>query len=364
MKDLLNGASLIQRSVFGKKNEYQLKFNHEEDGCWYVDFPGWPFDHHNLMMVAGADDLCAFLSDDDRETRLNVIPAKKRETHDGYAELRRLDHSLTGGAHYEVKGIDGFTKNIWICPVTLFVLGNYPAYIYLKKTAWLKQNNLFIIERMKQKIFNLIVLDASGSMYSIRNEAVAGVVETIQTIRTAQDENANQEHLLSLVVFNGKRINTVYDRMPITKVPDFTKNDYQTTDNTPLYDAMGNAITNLQRYIDNDDNVLVTIITDGYENASVEWNHQRVFQLVEDLKKKNWLFTYIGANQDALEVAKSMGINHSMNYMSDAEGTKEMFRKEQLSRKAFYSKLSAGKNFYEAKSEDYFVDDDPNDENA
>ena len=63
MKDLMNGASLIQRSVFGKKDEYQLKFNHEEDGCRYVDFPGWPFDHHNLMMVAGADDLCAFLSD-------------------------------------------------------------------------------------------------------------------------------------------------------------------------------------------------------------------------------------------------------------------------------------------------------------
>ena len=135
MKDLVNGASLIQRSVFGKKSEYQLKFNHEEDGCWYVDFPGWPFDHHNLMMVAGADDLCAFLSDDDREARVNVIPAKKRETHDGYAELRRMDHSLTGGAHYEVKGIDGFAKNIWICPVTLFVLGNYPAYIYIKKTA-------------------------------------------------------------------------------------------------------------------------------------------------------------------------------------------------------------------------------------
>lgn len=87
------------------------------------------------MMVAGADDLCAFLSNDGRETRVNVIPAKKKEIHDGYAELRRLGHSLTGGAHYEVKGIAGFTKKIWICPVTLFVLGNYPAYIYLKKTV-------------------------------------------------------------------------------------------------------------------------------------------------------------------------------------------------------------------------------------
>lgn len=217
---------------------------------------------------------------------------------------------------------------------------------------------------MNQKIYNLIVLDASGSMYSIRNEAIAGVVETIQTIRTAQKDNANQEHLFSLVVFNGRSIATVYDRMPIDKVPDLDANDYQPTDNTPLYDAMGNAITNLQRYINDDDNVLVTVITDGYENSSVEWNHQRVFQLVEDLKNKNWLFTYIGANQDALKVAKGMGIDHSMNYMSDAEGTKAMFRKERFSRKAFYSKLSAGKRFFEAKSEDYFVDDDPNDNNV
>ena len=156
---------------------------------------------------------------------------------------------------------------------------------------------------MTQKVYNLIVLDASGSMYSIRREAIAGVVETIQTIRTAQTDNPNQEQLFSLVVFNGRRISTVYDRMPITKVPDLNENDYQPTDNTPLYDAMGNSLTHLRQYIDKGDNVLVTIITDGYENSSVEWNHQRVSQLVEELKKGNWLFTYIGANQDAMAVA-------------------------------------------------------------
>ena len=211
---------------------------------------------------------------------------------------------------------------------------------------------------MNQKIYNLIILDASGSMYSIRNEAIAGVVETIQTIRVAQEENEEQEQLFSLVVFNGKRIATIYDRMPITKVSDFSKDDYQPRDNTPLYDAMGDSITNLQRYIDEEENALVTIITDGYENASREWNHQRVFQLVEDLKKKNWLFTYIGANQDALAVARDMGIDHSMNFTSDAKGTKAMFMKEKRSRKAFYDKLARGMSFKKAMAEeDYFVDD-------
>lgn len=211
---------------------------------------------------------------------------------------------------------------------------------------------------MKQKIYNLVILDASGSMYSIKNEAIAGVVETIQTIRTAQADNAEQEQLFSLVVFNGKQINTVYDRMPISRVSDFTEKDYVPTDNTPLYDAMGNSIANLQRYIDEDDNVLVTIITDGYENSSMEWNRQRVFQLVEDLKKKNWLFTYIGANQDAMAVGKSMGIQNNMNFCSDAEGTKRMFLKEKVSRIKFYDKLAKGKSFTDAKSEDFFADDE------
>ena len=211
---------------------------------------------------------------------------------------------------------------------------------------------------MKQKIYNLVILDASGSMYSIKNEAIAGVVETIQTIRTAQADNAEQEQLFSLVVFNGKQINTVYDRMPISRVSDFTEKDYVPTDNTPLYDAMGNSIANLQRYIDEDDNALVTVITDGYENSSMEWNRQRVFQLVEDLKKKNWLFTYIGANQDAMAVGKSMGIQNNMNFCSDAEGTKRMFMKEKFSRIRFYDKLAKGKSFTDAKSEDFFADDE------
>lgn len=212
---------------------------------------------------------------------------------------------------------------------------------------------------MTQKIYNLIILDASGSMYSIRQEAIAGVVETIQTIRTAQEENANQEQLFSLVVFNGRHITTVYDRVPIAKVPDLNERDYQPTDNTPLYDAMGDSITHLHHYINEEDNVLVTIITDGYENSSVEWNHRRVTQLVDDLKKRNWLFTYIGANQDALAVAKEMGIDHSMNFESDTAGTKKMFLKEKISRSAFYCKLAGGKSFSDAKTEDFFVDDDP-----
>lgn len=135
VRDLLHGAKAMSKSVFGKKDEYQIKFNHEEDGLWYVDFPNWPFDHHNLLMVAGADKMCAFLSDDDVTTEVLVRPSNKRLNLEGYAELIQKDHSLTGGSTYEVHNLEGFNRDIWLCPVTLFVLGRYPKYMYVKKVS-------------------------------------------------------------------------------------------------------------------------------------------------------------------------------------------------------------------------------------
>ena len=135
IRDLLHGAKAMSKSVFGKKDEYQIKFNHEDDGLWYVDFPNWPFDHHNLLMVAGADKMCAFLSDDDVTTEVLVRPSNKRLQLDDYAELIQKDHSLTGGSTYEVRNLEGFNRDIWLCPVTLFVLGRYPKYMYVKKVS-------------------------------------------------------------------------------------------------------------------------------------------------------------------------------------------------------------------------------------
>ena len=87
--------------------------------------------------------------------------------------------------------------------------------------------------------------------------------------------------------------------------------------------------------------------------AFIGYSGQRLYDC-----QKNWLFTYIGANQDALAVARDMGIDQSMNFMSSVEGTKAMFMKEKLSRKLFYSKLAQGISFKEAMAgEDYFVDD-------
>lgn len=133
MKKYLLGIKIILGCIFSFRKKYKLQFNCEEDNKWYINFPNWPFDHHNLMMVAGADKLCEFLSSDGKFTYVEVIPSNKEKNYNRYAKLIRKEHSLTGGSVYKVVGLKEFNRDIWLCPVTLFVLGNYPKYIYIRK---------------------------------------------------------------------------------------------------------------------------------------------------------------------------------------------------------------------------------------
>ena len=112
--------------------QYTLSFTKEADRCWYIDLPNWPFAHHNLMMVAGADTLCEELAYDGKHTSIDVIVYKKEEDLPGYICLEKFDSGLTTGADYDVTGAET-VKELWICPVTLFVFGKYPNYIYLKR---------------------------------------------------------------------------------------------------------------------------------------------------------------------------------------------------------------------------------------
>ena len=121
-----------------------------------------------------------------------------------------------------------------------------------------------------KNIINLMILDASGSMESIYNQALSGVNETIQTIRIGQKDHPELQQFLTLASFNSGKdyLNVKYSASPINEVKELTREDYTTCGCTALYDAMGEMISELKRKITPEDRVLVTVITDGYENSS------------------------------------------------------------------------------------------------
>ena len=210
-----------------------------------------------------------------------------------------------------------------------------------------------------KNIINLMILDASGSMESIYNQALSGVNETIQTIRIGQKEHPEFEQSLTLASFNsGKNyLNVKYSATPIDEVKEITKEDYIACGCTALYDAMGEMISELKRKVTLEDRVLVTVITDGYENASIHWNGSQIKSLVEELRHQGWTFTYIGANQDVEAVAGSMGIRNTLSFDTTDEGTKEMFQKDIIARlrmvKGFKLSAMKGDKCLEEK-DDYF----------
>jgi len=207
-------------------------------------------------------------------------------------------------------------------------------------------------------IYNVIILDQSGSMERIRDVAIDGFNETFQTIKAAQLQYADkQEHFVTLVVFNSAEIKTVYDRISCTKVKELTREKYIPDCSTPLYDAMGRTLSKFRNSLDTSKNndVLVTIITDGLENASKEYSGRQIKEMVNELKTQGWVFTYIGANHDVESAAENVGISNSLKFDSTRRGTKEMFEKEMKSRSRYYNMIVSKLSLEDG---DYFKEDE------
>jgi len=189
----------------------------------------------------------------------------------------------------------------------------------------------------KHQVHNLIILDESGSMGSISKTIIQGFNEIVQTVKGIEKEYPEQEHFISLVTFNGLGHKTLHFADPVSKLEMIDDSRYQPAASTPLYDAIGFSCTKLKSVLGNstDYNVLVTILTDGEENASTEYNGPAVKRMIEELKNHNWTFTYIGTDHDVEKSAMSISINNTIMFSKDEESMYSMFRKEKTARSNF-----------------------------
>lgn len=147
------------------------------------------------------------------------------------------------------------------------------------------------------------LLDATGSMTSAKSQVISGFNEYVQTLK-AKTDNV----VLTLVQFNSEiGVETVYADKPITDAPTLDENDYRPDGMTPLYDAIGSAISLMGH---TGERVLFVIQTDGEENVSKEYSLGAVRQLIKAREELGWTFVYMGADQDAWEVGgKSLGLS-------------------------------------------------------
>ena len=203
----------------------------------------------------------------------------------------------------------------------------------------------------------ICVTDRSGSMASIMSDAIGG----FNCFLKDQQENKTDRCLFTFAQFDSE-YEIIHDCIPIEDVPPLTKETYIPRASTALLDAIGRTIASvgerLSRTAENErpGAVIVVILTDGLENASSEYNRQRVKEMIETQTEKfSWEFIYLAANQNAIAEAQTYGIamKNAANFSHNSNGVNDI-----------YDNLSKGiSNDRETKcSTDLSVDDAVNNE--
>ena len=183
----------------------------------------------------------------------------------------------------------------------------------------------------KTTIFNLIILDESGSMCNIVDQTLSGCNETINVIKNTAAMNPYKvRSLVSIFAFqSGSNIPSRYliKNAKPEEVKPITHKDYKPTGMTPLLDAVGSTLSELKTVSETHENStgIVTIITDGYENSSRHYTWQTVAKLISQLKELGWTINLIGANIDVDQMASQMNIDNKMSFTATAQGSVDMY---------------------------------------
>ena len=178
---------------------------------------------------------------------------------------------------------------------------------------------------MRKNLTEIVfILDRSGSMSGLEADTIGGFNSMIE-----KQKKADGEAIISTVLFDNVS-EVIHDRADIRSIQPMTEDDYTVRGCTALLDAIGGAvhhIGNVHKYARAEDvpeHTLFVITTDGMENASRRYDSETVKKMIERQKEKyGWEFLFLGANIDAVETARSVGISkdRAVNYRSDREGT-------------------------------------------
>lgn len=183
-----------------------------------------------------------------------------------------------------------------------------------------------------------VILDRTGSMEVIRDDTIGGFNAFVEE-QKAQPGAAT----LTLVQFDSQdSYEVVLRNVPIAEVPQLTRETYVPRAATPLLDAIGRGVVDLEYSLaimpesERPERVVMAIITDGQENASREYRKDQITRMIQNKQGLlGWQFVFLSADLDALDDAIRTGVRaaQAMSFDHSSQGVQNAFH-------SFSSRLS------------------------
>lgn len=162
------------------------------------------------------------------------------------------------------------------------------------------------------------VIDRSGSMSSIKDDAIGGFNAFLAAQRALPGTAS-----LSMILFDHEYL-SLFQNRDLADVEPLSDQTFVPRGQTALLDAVGRTIDEVGIRLaatpepERPAKVLVCILTDGEENSSRRFTRPRIKSMIEHQRGKySWEFAFLAADQDAFAEAESLGVLRSMTRKFD-----------------------------------------------
>jgi uncharacterized protein YegL len=172
-----------------------------------------------------------------------------------------------------------------------------------------------------------LILDRSGSMSGHEGDVIGGINTLLNDQKKLPDPAS-----VAFVRFDSQAIERFRPMTPLAQVEPLTDAEYTPRASTPLLDAVGQTIIELEAdwRQQRPDRAVVVIVTDGLENSSREFTKQQVCSLIKARQDSGkWAFIYLGADVDAFAEAGGLGIarSNTAGYVKTSAGVRHMYHR-------------------------------------
>lgn len=170
-----------------------------------------------------------------------------------------------------------------------------------------------------------LILDRSGSMAGREADVIGGVNTFLDEQKKLPDPAS-----IAMVRFDSGGVERFRPMQALAEAQHITAEDYQPRGGTPLLDAIGKTLAELENdwKAEQPERAILVIVTDGQENESREYSKKQIKEMIESRQASGkWAIVYLAANVDAFAEAGSLGVSmlNTGGYVNSAKGTKTMY---------------------------------------